>query len=233
MIFLAVALCIINLILWVVFLSKFKKLFTADDVIASYRQELNKLLSDIDRHTARDVAAIENVSKELKAIVAEADRHVAVAKTELERQETSKAFQQKLTSKSPRQAKQTVAQQRVAEGYQRGATPHPVALPQDAVQPGASFAITPAGKQQLGEQGTLFDESLPPTTFTVEPSGASYGAVPMLTPSVSFSDEPIQAKKDFGARVKELALRGETIEDIARILERSTTEVQFAIDMGI
>lgn len=227
MVFIVSALCIVNLILWVVFLSKFKKLFTADDVISSYRQELNRLLTDIDRHTARDVATIEDVSKELKAVVAEADRHVAVAKAELERQEKSKTFQQKLAAKPQGSARQTMAQ-RAADSYLR-----------TAPQGDAAFAVTGEGRRQLAEQGTLFDDAptqssgFPSTTFTMEQSGASYASVPVLTPQVSFVDEPVQAKKAFGERVKELTLRGESIDNIARILECSTTEVQFVLDMGI
>ena len=221
MVFIVVALCIVNLILWVVFLSKFKKLFTAEDVIGSYKQELNRLLSDIDRHTARDVATIESASKELKAMIADADRHIAVAKTELERQEKTKTFQSKLTAKAQSGAKQTMAQ-RAAGSYLRTAS-----------QGNDAFSVTNAGRQQLAEQGTLFDDvppqasSLPPTTFTVEQSGASYASVPVITPSVSFVDDPVHAKRAFGDRVKELSLRGESV------LECSTTEVQFVLDMGI
>lgn len=224
MLFFAIALCIINLILWVVFLSKFKKLFTADDILASYRHELNELLGDVDRHSARSISLIENSVKELKALVAVADRHIAVAKAELERQEKTKAFQQKIAVKAPRVSKQNM--QRAANSYMR-----------NAASADESFAVTPFGKQQLAEQGDLFDDSkaavdLPPTTFQMEADGASFGSVPLVTPEVTYADDPIQPKKDFALSVKELFMRGESVEEIARRLERSTTEVQFALDMG-
>ena len=227
--FFAVIVIVLNLGMWIVFHARFKKLFTADDIIASYKQELNKMLSDIDRHTARDVSTIENVSKELKAVIAEADRHVAVAKTELERQEKSKVFQHKLAAKTAQQKppKVPVAQQRALNSYLR--TP----------QSEEAFDVTPAGKQQLGEQGSLFDEvpaqaeALPPQTFTMAQDGSPYAPVPVIAPEVSFVDDPVRAKKNFGEQVRELSMRGESVDEIARTLARSTTEVEFALAMGV
>ncbi len=51
-------------------------------------------------------------------------------------------------------------------------------------------------------------------------------------PQVTFNPEPIKVEKDFNTRVRELWNQGNTIDEIASLLSSSTTEVQFAIDMG-
>ncbi|MCR5724571.1 MAG: hypothetical protein K6G80_05745 [Treponema sp.] len=219
--FLAVAFCIINIALWVVFLSKFKKLFTADDIIADYQKELRGMTADVDQHASRTIALIEDSEKELRALIAEAERRIALARTELEKQEQSKALLQKLNAKKP------AAASRRANPYGKDAE--------------ASYALTSAGKRQSSAQVSLFDsaqeeqdrpEVLQPNLFTVDRNGSAYASVPVITPSVSFADNPIRPKKDFSEQVRELAAFGHSVEEIARVLERSTTEVQFILDMG-
>ena len=61
---LAVAFCFLNVALWVVMLTRFKKLFTADDIIAEYQKELHSMTVDVDQHASRTISIIENAEKE-------------------------------------------------------------------------------------------------------------------------------------------------------------------------
>ena len=232
--FLAVAFCIVNIALWVVFLSRFKKLFTTDNILENYRKELRNMTEDIDRHANRTISLIENTEKELRALIAEADRHVALARSELEKQQQSQIFQQRLAASRPVSAKgRQSPQQRAAGMYLKESAD-------------SSYTLTAAGQRQVSVQGTLFEDVSPeeeaaapqkrplaPNTFTVARDGSSYASVPVFAPNVSFSDNPIRPKKDFASQVRELSQQGASVEEIAHALERTTTEVQFVLDMGM
>ncbi len=226
---LAVAFCFLNVALWVVMLTRFKKLFTADDIIAEYQKELHSMTVDVDQHASRTISIIENAEKELKALIAEAERRIVLAKNELAKQEQSKALLQRLNAKTAPAARQKQsAPSRAASVYAQA-------------QADSSYALTGAGRRQAAVQGSLFDSDEPvknethmqePNLFTVNHSGASYASVPVISPDVSFVENPIRPQKDFSEQVRELASFGHSVDEIARALERSTTEVQFVLDMG-
>ena len=66
MVFLVVILCITNILLWIVFLLKFKSLFSTEDIIEKTRSELNKLVMDINNNTDRNITVYNESSKNLK-----------------------------------------------------------------------------------------------------------------------------------------------------------------------
>ena len=250
--FLAVALILINVGFWAVFLAKFKKLFSTEDIISSVRNEMNHMIADMQRNTSLNVDLIDSRIKELKAITAEADRHLAVARSELERQEQTKAYQHHMntltqTPHTPQERRGNPSasrdyakassdgrgnySQRSAQSYMKAAQSTPSLFGEQSV------ALTRQGQEALSKQGDLFADSVAldvpkPQTFTVQKDGASYAAVPVIGPEVSFAENPITSKKDFTSQVKDLARVGQSVEEIASTLGRSIQEVQFALDMG-
>lgn len=251
--FLAVALILINVGFWAVFLAKFKKLFSTEDIISSVRNEMNHMIADMQRHTSTNVDLIDSRIKELKAVSAEANRHLAVARTELERLEQSKVFQHHLntlkqTPQAPQERRGNPSlsrdyasassldsrgnyAQRSAQSYMKEAASTPSLFGEQAV------SVTRQGQEALSKQGDLFADSAAvdvpkPQTFTVHSDGSSYAPIPVVAPEVSFVDNPITSKKDFTSQVKDLARVGQSVEEIASTLGRSIQEVQFALDMG-
>ncbi len=73
----AVLLVVFNIIMWIVFLSKFKKLFSTDDIIQSARNDLENLISDMNRNADRDVTLVEAKTRQLKEVIEEADQRIA------------------------------------------------------------------------------------------------------------------------------------------------------------
>ena len=71
--------CILNIVLWIFFLSRYKSFFSTDEIIESTREELDRMIADVNRNAGRNIDIIEDRIKELKAVVAEADRHIALA----------------------------------------------------------------------------------------------------------------------------------------------------------
>lgn len=68
-----VLVCLVNLVLWGVFLKKFKRLFSTDDIIASTRGEMSKMADALNRETARDLRLADDKLKSLEKAVADAE----------------------------------------------------------------------------------------------------------------------------------------------------------------
>ena len=97
---LAFFLIVLNIVFWFVFLRKFKKLFSTDDILYSTRAEVTRMIEDINRITARDIDLIESKLKQLKAAAADADRHISVAKSELDKKAKSWELQKTISQAS-------------------------------------------------------------------------------------------------------------------------------------
>lgn len=234
--------CIFNIILWIVFLSKFKKFFSTDEIIDSAREELNQMIADVNRNAGRNIDIIEDRIKELKAAVAEADRHIAFAQTELERQKNAALFQQQLDSPQSSQGGGNL-RKRVSERYKKNSSRQQVS--QEKHQDD-SFNLTSQGEKfvqdEHSEQAGLFDQiqnapakneiiSDSGTVFSVKNEEPPVTKVPVVGPNIAYADSPIEPKKSFSEMVRDLSLVGHSVEEIAVELGRSTTEVQMVLDM--
>ena len=214
---LAFFLIIVNIIFWLVFLRKFKKLFSTDDILASTRSEMNEMIADVNRITSRDIDLIESKLKLLKAVAAEADRHAAIiksevetAKNELNRNFNSLNLQQTVSRASliaGRQNFNSLSQPNTAgalKAYENIS---------DGLKSTEVYSITKEGKRFLGtQQADLFDQgeetfinSPSGTKFTVNEEGTSVAAIPKIGPNVTFSDNPIKPKISLNEQIKNLS----------------------------
>ena len=107
-------LCVINIFLWFVFFKKFTKLFSTDDIIENTRSELNKMILDVNRNAERDITIIEDRIRTLKDIIAEADKRVALAQTEIQKRSLENAYRQTIENVSG-----STPVNRAAEEYRR------------------------------------------------------------------------------------------------------------------
>ena len=76
------AIVAINIVLWGVFIVRFKRLFSADDVIEKTRAEMDNMIRDINNNTVRAIDIIDDRTKQLKRLIEEADRRIALARSE-------------------------------------------------------------------------------------------------------------------------------------------------------
>lgn len=216
-----IAITIINVILWIVFLIKFKRLFSTDDVIAKTRSEMNNMIIDINRNTERDITLIDDRTQKLKLIIADADKRIALAREE-ESKRTSVKELHTVVSKG-------TAARRAADNYRRTAG-------QEKPEPEFAYNVTDSGIQAAGVQQTLFDQNAKKidtsVNMTVREDGAAVAEVPVIAPKVYFSETPIAPEKDFNKQVTEFASAGLTVEQIAKKLSCSTSEVQMVLDMN-
>ena len=86
----AASLCILNVILWVVLLSRFSRLFSTDDVVKNTNDEMSKIMTEVDNITNRNLDLIDDKIKELKEIERDAEQKIAIAKAEIVKLEIAK-----------------------------------------------------------------------------------------------------------------------------------------------
>ena len=237
---LAFFLIVLNIILWMVFLKKFKNLFSTDDIISSTRLEVKRMIEDVNRATVKDMDIIESQIKQLKSIIAEADRHVAMARSELERQ--SKAYNlQTYTSSEMKKKLDVVSQSEFQPRNPASTAVSAYSRISDGLKQDESYSITSEGSLYLNKESSQINEetkekvisSPSGTQFTVYEEGASVAKIPQLGPKVTFADNPVKPKKDINQQIRELDEKGYSQEEIATQLQLTITEVQFSLDMGL
>lgn len=220
-------LCLINLLLWGLLFKKFKKLFSTDDVIEKTRNELNRMIVEVNRNAERNITLIEARISDLKSIIVQADSHVSLLKSEIEKSNAISAYKSKIEKTV--HSKNTVPQFKV-EAYRKNSMQN-----QQKITSDSAFELTQSALEKNGQQNLFRDERSQPfgiQAVNVSEDGNSFKEVPVLGNNVHITDNPITLKKSFNAEVNERYLRGETVEEIAASLSRSVTEVQFALDMN-
>ena len=219
---------ILNIILWIIFLAKFKKLFSTDDVIQKARSEMNSMIMDINRNAERNITLIDDRIKQLKLATAEADRRIALAQSEEVKQASAQALRNTIGKNTP--VKNTPAR-RAAESYKKNAVSSA-----RSISPDEAVRITGSGAAAAEIQNTLFSEpssSVNPVHVVVDSSdGTSFAEVPVIEPKIYFSEKPLVPKKDFNEQVLQMYDAGLSVEVISKELGHSTTEVQFVLDMN-
>lgn len=94
----AFLLIIFNILMWIVFLRKFRAFFSTDKIISDTREDVNKIIKDINSISSRNIELIDDRIRQLKSVTAEAERRLGTLKKELSLAERSRKFQQKMAS---------------------------------------------------------------------------------------------------------------------------------------
>ncbi|MDE5615182.1 MAG: hypothetical protein K2I74_11140, partial [Treponemataceae bacterium] len=83
--FLVGFLIVCNIVLDVALVLTFKKKISdkKDEVIGTAKREMDLIIADMNRQTDRNITLYQDYMREFKAAVAEADRHMTVAKSEI------------------------------------------------------------------------------------------------------------------------------------------------------
>lgn len=245
MIYLMIFICIINIILWIVFLARFKKLFSTDSIIENTREELNLLLKDLDRAADRDIQLAEESSKRLKAAVEDAEKKMDLfieASNRLkgmisEADKINKISNQNnsLFQDFNKISQKKTVQKKQVNSYIKNSTSKKTT----SVDPEAVYEVSKSN------QGDLFgniDDSvilnLNNQETKVTEDGAAFKEVPLIITKV-LDDEKVAAKTaveekqlSLEKKVNNLFNEGFSVEEIASKLSCSITEVQFIIDMN-
>ena len=88
---------VINLTLWFVFFARFKKTFSAEVMLHDIKDEVNKLLIEINRTTDQNLTLIDSRIRDLKALTDAADKRLHFLQTEQKERAREERVLQKLS----------------------------------------------------------------------------------------------------------------------------------------
>lgn len=223
--YIALFISLVSLILMIIILVRFKKLFSTDSIIDKTKSQMNRVIMDVNNNANRDIELINESSRRLRALLNEGD-----IKMEHFREATQ------------------LLRDTIAEAEKSGS--HHKEKKNIFIDPDASYRLT---DKAPAKQGSLFDD--PPaaeaktilkdeTVLTAD--GAAFKEVPLIVTKV-YDESPVntqpenkQYKPQFQApksdkslkeKVEKLFNQGMQIDDIAMELSCPSSEVQFIIDM--
>lgn len=221
--------------MWIVFLKKFKALFTADDILESTKEKMNRIISDMNRNVDRDITVVNDVISRLDSARNDAEKAMKLM-SEMEKK--SVALSEFKSKVSARTEKLSPYSAKVEKSYEKH-KPR-VSLDRKNVSDRQTVSITQEGERQIGKeplQNTLFDERAAPINTVAEVSvmedGASYAEIPVVVPEVFVSDTPVvtHSKEDLKTRIIRMYDLGYSPDDIVHKLDCSMTEVQFVLTL--
>lgn len=229
--YIALFLSLVSLILMIIILIRFKKLFSTDSIIDKTKAQMNRVIMDVNNNANRDMELINESSRRLRALLNEADKKM----------------------ENFREATQ-ILRNTIAEAEKTGHENKRFVENKIRIDPDAAFEI----KKEPVQQGSLFDEVEPKSILkdetVVTQDGAAYKEVPLIitkiyddkkTPeeenkkavsyppkNTSFYKAQTQkSNSSLKEKVEKLFRQGMQIEDIAVELSCPASEVQFIIDM--
>ncbi len=230
-----ILICVFNVVMWIVFLRHFKNLFTTEDIIASTKEEVNKILMDLDRQTERNLMLMDNSIARLKSLNAEIDKKLKL----LDEMKNSAAGTAELTARI--NSKPSAGRKIAASAYEKNKTAKKNINSEDTV------VLTRTGDQLSVEplQTTLFNEKsdfqqdknseIPVNhDIHVDSQGAAYAQIPVVAPKVFVSDtiaDLSKAPETLKDKILKLFDQGYNADVISRELGCSATEVQFVLDI--
>lgn len=222
--YIAIILSVINIFLLLFILIRFKKLFSTDGIIEKTKNQMNKVIADVNNNANRDIELVNETSRRIKALMNDADKKMDLFRQASDMLRNTIAEADSAVKKSGR--KTVYVQNERLSGIT------PVGKPNPYVNPSAVYA---ANQQSLFDEDSNASEIAPPADeVNVRDDGAAYKQVPLIVTKV-YEDKPVgekeNASKSLNKEVKKLYEQGLQIEEIAAKLSCSISEVQFIIDL--
>lgn len=214
--FTAALLIVFNILMWLIFLHKFKTVFSTEEIEKEYRNSINEIIRDANNATERNLQLLEDKIQQLTKVKADVDRRLAVLKRELATQDREKEFQ--ILMSASKAAKKGGPKKTFSYGVQ------------DDVQPvQGEFSFTEKARNELGlTNGSVSSD----VAFQGENKEEQLIQIPVVSlPEFHMAEDQISPKKDFTMQVKEYVSRGFPPEEIARMTSRSIQEVRLVIQM--
>ena len=225
--YIALFISLVSLILMIIIIVRFKKLFSTDAIIDKTKSQMNRVIMDVNNNANRDIELINETSRRLRALLNESD----------------------IKMEHFREAMQLL-RDTIAEAEKNGSGRRE--KKSTYVDPDASFRLT---DKAPSKQGSLFDDppqkeskTLLKDETVLTPDGAAYKEVPLIVTKVydekPLAEKPAPEKPDYKPqfkvpksdpslkdKVEKLFHQGMQIDDIAMELSCPSSEVQFIIDM--
>jgi len=224
----------LSLVLWAASFIYFRLYLSrrtgARNVLAEMRDEVDKLVAEIDSATDRDVTLVEDRMKSLRALLDETDKRLGTMRREAER----RGSEEKAYAEIGRRVRNQASRQEFGEYT-------PFGSPAMTVPAGSTSAVSvaPQDSPQVAQVGAMLeaDTLTQPPAVQSTPSGAPQmvpaSAPGMERPRFSVSATPVEPKPaPFSERVLELHRAGFSEDLIAKRLGTTIGEVDLAIALS-
>lgn len=248
-------LCVFNVVMWVIFLVKFKKLFTTEDTIQNAKVQMNNILKDLNKQTSDNLSLLEDKYQKLRLLISEADRKLKM----LNDAEIKTAALGQLKTQVNETVKKTAPINRrgidlYASNMQFQKSENSISKmnfnPADELpSENDKISLTESGEDYIqAEQQHLLFEVINPdeveekiidtnTPLNVSYEGGSYAGIPVVKPSSFVPEQPydensLESEKNLKDKICDLYDCGLEIEKIANNLGISLEEVQWALTFG-
>lgn len=240
--FFVIGLTFLNIVFWIIFFIRFKKIFSTDKIIENTRNQMNKMIKDIDSATDRDMYLARESTKKIKTLLEEADLRMekfAEASMRLKDMLAEIEKQTKISGKKSPVFEEFEKSQPVRKKLINPQIEKYLQNSQiNNKNPDSSYEVVQKDQPDLfstSESSLLKDETI------ITQDGAAFKEVPLIITDVyedkpnvpiienSISNEP--KERSLKSRVSELYNQGYRSEEIAQALSCSITEVDFIIDM--
>lgn len=239
--YIAIFLCLVCLCLLIILLIRFKKLFSTEAIIDKTRNQMNKMIADINNNAKRDIDLINDSSRRLRALLAESDQKMEQFKLATDRLREMIAIAEKMENQS--EISNYYAQNpNVSNIKPLGQKKNDLVKnayikeKSQSIDPNASYKVQKMQSSLFDEDNQSQETNIFKDEIKVTQDGAAYKEVPVITTKI-FDEKPIINKSEKNARylndnIKKLFNQGMQVEDIAKELSCSVAEVQFIIDLN-
>ena len=206
--FFVISVLTLNIILWIVLLVRFKKLFSTDDIMDQTQKKVEHLIREIDNAADRDTYLAKETSKRIQNMIDDADK-----KMELFKEATQRLRDMIAEADRINKGKKSVVVNKI--------------------DPDAAYEINI--KDPNPQQGNLFEQENLDNKTVEKKASVPYQEVPLIITKV-YDDQPKkmskeEIRKNLSSLVKKMFKEGADAQEIAAKLNCSITEVQFIIDM--
>ncbi len=198
---------LLNVFLWVVFFVKLKNNLSPQRILSDIKQEVEKLLIEINKTVSDDITIIDDRAKKTKEIIDDCEKKMALYYA----QEQSKHREADVLHRLDNSNKISSKGNEVAKKYQRNASRTDSVIESDTVQLSIDF-----------ENYNVTNQS-----FVSEEDSSVVNDIPEIT---TIEDSPIK-EVPFKRKVLQLAANDYSVETIAQKLGCTETEVQIILDL--
>ncbi len=230
-----VGLCVINIALWIIFIFRFKRIFSTDSIIEKTRNVMNRMVSDMNRNTETAINLTEEANRKLKNTIKESENILQQFSEATDRLRGMIAETERLSSHLDNEPVVNVSFRsngaknprtffaEAEKSYRKNS----LAFSNESeINPEDSYELSQNSMNHNSKNGIIHDE------VKVTSQGAAYKEVPVI--KAKLFDETLSAKKEkksINEEVRMLYDEGLNADEIAMKLSVSITEVQLIIDM--
>ncbi|ULQ59813.1 hypothetical protein K7I13_00145 [Brucepastera parasyntrophica] len=98
----SILLLAVNILIMIIFYFFLKSRFSSDKILANLQEEVNGLITDIDKAADRDIAILEARIQQLRSLIALADQRILVAEREVKKRQEAASLTEALQKEPER-----------------------------------------------------------------------------------------------------------------------------------